>query len=80
MGRSRKGDYVLKPDAKSRFGKLLKKYAPYVGDEKGPRFRLWRFDTPREGAAIAKDELKGRFCAQAVYYRATFGCTNAGVG
>jgi hypothetical protein len=44
-GKESEGNYVLKPDANSKFGKLMKKYAPLVTDQKGPRFRLWRFDT-----------------------------------
>ena len=44
-GKEAEGDYVLKPEANSKFGKLLKKYAPLVSEQKGPRFRLWRFET-----------------------------------
>jgi hypothetical protein len=44
-GKDDMGDYVLKPAAKSKFGKLVKRYAPHTGDKMGPRFRLWRFQT-----------------------------------
>jgi hypothetical protein len=42
-GKEEAGDYLLKESANSKFGKLLKKYAPHVGQRQGPRFRLWRF-------------------------------------
>jgi hypothetical protein len=35
-------DYVLKSDAKSKFGKLMKRFAPHSGEFQGPRHRLWR--------------------------------------
>lgn len=35
-------DYILKTDSKSKFGKLLKRYAPYTGEAQGPRFRVFR--------------------------------------
>lgn len=34
-------DYVLKTDSKSKFGKLLKRYAPWGGEAQGPRHRLF---------------------------------------
>lgn len=42
-GEFRKYDYVLKSDAKSRFGKLLKRYLPYAGEQQGPRHRSFWF-------------------------------------
>ena len=62
-GKESEGDYVLKPDANSKFGKLIKRYAPHVGDQKGPRFRLWRFDTvkgpqPIRTSCTGKDKMR----------------------
>jgi hypothetical protein len=57
-GKLESGDYILKESAKSKFGKLMKKYAPHVGERKGPRFRLWRF-TGDNGPAADSDELPG---------------------
>ena len=37
-----RSDYVLKADSKSKFGKLLKRYAPYAGELQGRRHRLFR--------------------------------------
>ena len=34
-------DYVLKAESKSKFGKLLKRYAPWSGETQGPRHRLF---------------------------------------
>ena len=39
-------DFVLRSDSNSKFGKLLKRYAPRAGDFRGPRYRPFRFGKP----------------------------------
>jgi hypothetical protein len=51
-GKEVEGEYVLKRDASVKFGLLLKRYMPRVNDKTGPRFRLWRFNTPDGMKAI----------------------------
>jgi hypothetical protein len=53
-------DYVLKPDAKSKFGKLMKRYAPYVGELQGPRFRLFRIGKGGQSKRIRMSSIGSR--------------------
>lgn len=50
-------DYVLKPDSKSKFGKLLKRYAPYAGEAQGPRYRLFRIPNGAEYRLIKMSSI-----------------------
>jgi hypothetical protein len=45
-------DFMLKPDSRSRFGKLLKRYAPFAGDVQGPRHRLFHIGKADQQRAI----------------------------
>jgi hypothetical protein len=42
-----KKDFILKADAHSKFGKLMKRYAPAANEAKGPKYRVFRFARPQ---------------------------------
>ncbi len=55
----RREDFVLKSESHSKFGKLLKRYAPFVGQEKGPKHRLFRIGKG-EGSQLIRTSSTGR--------------------
>jgi len=55
-----RSDYVLKADSRSKFGKLLKRYAPYSGELQGPRHRSFWF-----GKGDQSRQIKTSSCGRA---------------
>ncbi len=54
-----KKDFMLKADAHSKFGKLMKRWAPAAGDAKGPKFRIFRLGKA-DGSQIVRTSSTGR--------------------
>jgi hypothetical protein len=52
-------DFILKGDSHSKFGKLMKRYAPAASELAGSRFRVFRFGKG-DGSQIVRTSSKGR--------------------